>query len=346
VTETSLVSKGNIAMFRKYVYRCFIIAACLVLSLFVSRSYAAAYRVLVIMSYHQEMPWENDIRQGIQAELGDSCEIRYIYLNAKNDPAGGPARAGEAWRVFQEFRPDGVIAADDDAQSLFVVPYLKDRVSAPVVFCGVNADPAGYGYPASNVTGIVERAHFRESISFLQQMVPGVRSFGFLSNANQTGRGYAEQIRLESGSYPITAHSVRLVKTIDEAVAAVEDMKKNRDALFLIAMEGLTARDGRPLSEKESFRVLTRAFGKPVIGMNEFNIRFGLLCAVVKTGREQGSVAARMLLKILRGTPVSAIPITRNQQGKRVLNVTVMKAMGIRPRPVLLVGAELVQTEE
>jgi ABC-type uncharacterized transport system substrate-binding protein len=303
-------------------------------------------RVLVVMSYHQEMPWENDIRLGIETELGVSPDIRYVYLNAKNDPAGGPERAGEAWRVFQEFRPDGVIAADDDAQSLFVVPYLKNRMPTPVVFCGVNADPGRYGYPASNVTGIVERAHFRESIAFMQQLTPGARSFAFISNDNPTGRGYAEQIRRESGSYPIQSYTVRLVKTMDEAVAAVRDMKKNNDALFLIAMEGLTSRDGRPLAEKESFRVLTRSFGKPVIGMNEFNIRFGLLCAVVKTGQEQGQTAARMLLNIVRGTPVSAVPIVRNQQGKRVLNVTVMKALGIRPRPVLLVGTELVQTEE
>jgi len=328
--------------------RCLTVVSFLLLCVFAGGRADAAerHRVLVVMSYHQEMPWESDIRQGIETELGASAEIRYVYLNAKNDPAGAPQRAGEVWRVFREFRPEGVIAADDDAQSLFVVPYLKDRVSVPVVFCGVNAEPVQYGYPASNVTGIVERAHFRESIAFLQQLAPGARSFAFLSNDNPTGRGYAEQIRLESGSYPIQSHTVRLVKTIDEAETAVRDMKKNNDALFLIAMEGLTARDGRPLAEKESFRVLTRAFGKPVIGMNEFNIRFGLLCAVVKTGREQGQTAARMLLKIVRGTPVSAVSIVRNQQGKRVLNVTVMRAMGIRPRPVLLVGTELVQTEE
>jgi ABC-type uncharacterized transport system substrate-binding protein len=313
---------------------------------FSSGETAERFRVLVVMSYHEEMPWERDIREGIRAELRDTCEIRYVYLNAKNDPSGGPERAGEAWRVFQEYRPDGIIAADDDAQSLFVLPYLKNKASTPVVFCGVNADPAVYGYPAKNVTGILERAHFLESIAFMQHLVPGARSFGFLAIDNPTGRGYAEQIRLEAGSYPIKSHTVRLVKTIDEAVGAVEEMKKRHDALFLIALEGLTARNGRPIAEKDSFPVLIRDFGKPVLGMNEFNIRFGVLCAVVKTGEEQGTTAARMLLKNLRGTPVSALPIMRNQQGKRVLNVTVMRSLGIRPRPVLLVGTELVQTEE
>jgi ABC-type uncharacterized transport system substrate-binding protein len=303
-------------------------------------------RVLVVMSYHEGMPWENEIRQGIDEVLQGGCEIRYVYLNTKNDFAGGPRKAEEALRIFKEFRPDGVLAADDDAQAMFVVPYLKDKVQTPVVFCGVNADAGRYGYPASNVTGILERAHFLESITFLQQLVPGARSVGFMTNDIPTGRGYAEQIRQESSSYPLKGYSIRLVKTLEEAVAVANAWKNQHDALFLIAMEGLTSYDGRPLAEKESFTVISRAFEKPVLGINEFNVREGLFCSVAKTGREQGNTAAAMLLQAMEGTPVSIIPLSRNLHGKRVLNVTVMKSLGIRPQPVVLVGTELVETEE
>lgn len=307
---------------------------------------AERFKVLAVMSYHEGMPWEADIRRGIEEVLKGSCEIRYVYLNTKNDFSGGAERAREAWRIFQEFKPDGVLAADDDAQTLFVVPYLADKAATPVVFCGVNADPDRYGYPASNVTGIVERAHFRESIVFLQQLVPAARSFAFMTNDNPTGKGYAEQIRRELDGYPLSSHSMHLVKTLDEAVSVASSLSKKHDALFLIAMEGLATVDGRHLPEKESFRVISRAFGKPAIGINAFNISWGLLCGVVKTGQEQGSSAAKMLLNILNGTPVRSLPITRNVHGQRVLNITVMKSFGIRPKPVLLVGTELVESEE
>jgi ABC-type uncharacterized transport system substrate-binding protein len=307
---------------------------------------ASLKKVLAVMSYHDGMSWEDDIREGIEEELKGTCEIRYVYLNTKNDYAGGPDKAREAWRAFQEFKPDGVLAADDDAQTMFVVPYLADKSKTPVVFCGVNADPDRYGYPASNVTGILERAHFRESIAFLQQLMPAARSFAFMTNDNPTGRGYDEQITRELSSYPVSTHSVHLVKTLAEAVTVATEMARRYDALFLIAMEGLVAPDGRPLAEKESFRVLSHAFGKPVIGINEFNIRWGLLCGVVKTGQEQGSTAAKMLLEAMDGIPLSAIPITCNVYGKRVLNVSVMKSLGIVPKPVLLVGTELVESEE
>jgi ABC-type uncharacterized transport system substrate-binding protein len=309
-------------------------------------SAAEPFKVLVVMSYHEEMPWEKEIRAGIDAEFKGSAEIRYFYMNTKNDPDGGVEKAKEAYRIFSEFQPDGIIAADDDAQWLFVVPYLKDRVKTPVVFCGVNAEPDKYGYPAVNVTGILERAHFRESISFLQQLMPKVRSIAFMVTDNQTGWGYKEQIRKESKSYPVSSHSVSLVKTLDEALKAVRVMKKRYDALFLIALEGLTDFQGKPLAERDSFPILVRAFGKPVIGINKFNIRYHMLCAVVKLGNEQGSTAAQMLLQAIKGTPLSSLPVTRNRHGERVLNTTVMKSMGIKPWPFLLVGADLVESAE
>ena len=66
---------------------------------------------------------------------------------------------------------------------------------------------------------------------------------------------------------------------------------------------------------------------------------------MVKTGQEQGQTAAKMLLKAMQGTPLSEIPITRNYKGKRVINVTVMEALGIKPKPIVLLGAELVRTQ-
>jgi ABC-type uncharacterized transport system substrate-binding protein len=323
----------------------FLIPILLVIFAHVS-SAAGHYKVLVVMSYHEEMPWEKEIREGIEAELKDSAVVRYFYMNTKNDPDGGVEKAKEAYRIYSEFHPDGIIAADDDAQWLFVVPYLENRVKTPVVFCGVNAEPDKYGYPAANVTGILERAHFRESISFLQQLMPKVKSIGFMVTDNQTGWGYKEQIRKEAKGYPVSSHTVSLVKTLDEALKNVRAMKKRYDALFLIALEGLTNLQGKPLAERESFPILIREFGKPVIGINKFNIRYHMLCAVGKVGQEQGATASQMLLKALKGTPVSSLPITRNQHGERVLNITVMKSLGINPLPFLLVGTDLVESSE
>ena len=48
-----------------------------------------------------------------------------------------------------------MIASDDNAQKYLVVPYLKGT-QVPVIFNGVNWDASAYGFPTSNVTGMIE----------------------------------------------------------------------------------------------------------------------------------------------------------------------------------------------
>ena len=303
------------------------------------------FKVLVVMSYEEAMPWVIDIKGGIDSALSKTCEIRYAYMNTRNDFEGGKEKARQIYALYQEFQPDGVIAADDDAQVLFVVPYLKDKVKTPVIFCGVNKEPETYGYPASNVSGILERIHFAESIAFLQQIVPSVKTIAYLMGDNPTSKGYYQQIEKEKEGYSAKSAAFKFVKTLDEAVAAANDLKTQCDAVFIENITGIKDKNDKPLTEQEAIPILAKACGKPTMGANISIIKFGLLCAVVKTGQEQGETSANMLLRAMKGTPVSQIPITRNHNGKRMINATALKELGIKPRPDILGGAELVRTE-
>jgi ABC-type uncharacterized transport system substrate-binding protein len=304
------------------------------------------YKVLVVMSYHETYSWGKEIKEGIDSVLSGVSEMKYAYLDTKNNFPGGAEKAAKIHELYREFRPDGVIAADDAAQSLFVVPYLKDKVKTPVMFCGVNEDPAVYGYPAANVSGILERGHFAESISLLRQMVPSVKTFCSVMKDDETSRGDLRQMMQGTRAYSARFVTARFPKTLPEAVAMTEEIRDRCDALFLSAMEGLPAADGTPLSSREVIPVLVRAFGKPTFSSTSNNLQFGVLCSVIKTGQEQGITAARMLLKAMRGMPVSGSPMTENREGKRVVNVSVMKKMGIRPRPIVLRGVELITSQE
>jgi ABC-type uncharacterized transport system substrate-binding protein len=307
---------------------------------------AERYRVLVVMSYHETYPWGKEIKEGIDSALSATSEIRYFYLDTKNHPEAGAAKSRECYGIYREFRPDGVIAADDAAQSLFVVPYLKDKVKTPVIFCGVNKEPEEYGYPASNVTGILERVHVKESLAFLQQLVPSVRNFCALMKVDPSSQGILLQIAQERESYPARFIRSESPSTLAEALTYAKRFRSECDALFLTPMDGLSAADGKSLTSREVTPLLVRAFGKPTISENDFNLRSGVLCAVIKTGQEQGATAARMLVRVLGGAPLDTAPITRNHYGKRMVNITEMKALGIRPKPVFLVGVEMVRTGE
>lgn len=304
------------------------------------------FKVLVVMSYSTAFSWEIEIRKGIESVLAKSCRLNYFYLNTKDNFAGGPEKAKEAYAFYRKYHPDGVIAADDDAQAMFVVPYLKDKVTTPVMFCGVNSEPDAYGYPAKNVSGILERLHMRESIALAQQLVPSIRTVAYMVKKSPVAELMFTQFRKEEKSYGARSVAYKMPETMPEALKMAKELKTQADLLFVTTLQGIPSKNGTPLTDPESIPLVVKAFGKPTITDNTQNVYSGVLCAVVKTGQEQGATAAEMLLKAMQGTPVAQIPIVRNYNGKRIINVTTLNALGIKPKSIDLLGIQLVKTSK
>lgn len=307
---------------------------------------ASSCKILVIMSYEENNPWSVEIKEGVESTMPDSCDIKYFYMNTKENFNDGPEKAKEAYNLYKQFKPDGVIAADDNAQSMFVVPYLKDKVKTPVMFCGVNGEPEDFGYPASNVSGILERAHIDATIALAKQLDPSIETVGFIAKSSPSGLALKKQVEKESDTYLAKVSGFKLAKTKQDTLLAVEELGPRSDALFMESTRGILDEDGNPLLSKEIIQLVSNAFGKPVLGANRYHVEEGVLCATIKTGQNQGRVAAEMLLKSMQGTAASKIPIVANKHGKRLVNVSVMKSLGIKPKRRTLIGSELVYTAE
>lgn len=299
---------------------------------------AQRQRVLVIMSYDEGYVWEQDIRSGIQTLLAMQTQLRFFYMNTKNDFPGGGHKARAALAVFNEFKPHGVIAVDDNAQALFVVPYLRNKVDTPVIFCGVNAEPEAYGYPAANVTGVLERLHIRETIAFAQMLSSEIKTMGFLTRPNPTAAAILAQIESERTSYPVNALPISQVNTFKEAVEAVDRLRQRCDALYLVNLNGLLDEKGAPMLEPDLIGPLCKRFGKPTMGSSPYHVKGGALLTVANSGQEQGELAATMLITHFGGTPLVELPISHNRKGQRMINLNTMRALGIHPVPATLVG--------
>ena len=307
---------------------------------------ASSCKLLVVMSYEEINPWCVEIKEGIDSVLENSCEIKYFYMDTKKDIQGGQKKAENAYALYKEFQPNGVIAADDNAQSMFVVPYLKDKVDTPVMFCGVNAEPEKYGYPASNVSGILERWHINTTIAFAKQLLPSIKTVGFIAKDSPSGKALLKQVKNESDMYVAKFSAFKLPKTKEEATMMLQELRESSDAVYMDSMAGLLDEQGNPLEGKDIIPFFSQIFGKPLLGANRYHVEQGALCAIAKTGQNQGRVAAKMLLKAMQGTAVSELPVTVNKHGKRMINVSVMKSLGIKPKRRALIGTELVKTIE
>ena len=238
-----------------------------------------------------------------------------------------------------------MITVDDNAQKMFVLPYLKDKIKTPIMFAGVNAEAERYGYPNSHISGILERGHIRESIAFSMQLVPSIRNIAFFAKDSPSGQALLRQYEKESSSYITDKTQFWLITSVADFAAIHEIIENQYDAIYVDSLQGIEDESGAPMSNRDVIQRLATMFQKPIIGANQYHVKQGALGAVVKTGQEQGETAAQMLLQAMFGTPVNDIPVSRNYKGKRVINVTAMKTLGIEPRPAVLLGATLIRSE-
>jgi len=306
---------------------------------------AAEFKVLVVMSYEENNPWVKEIREGIDGVLRPSSEVTYFHMNTKVNREGGPAKAEEAFALFKSMQPHGVITADDDAVTMFIQPYLKDKTPTPIMFNGVNATAGKYGFPNAHVSGVLERAHVRESLALIKQIVPSIRQACFMTADVPPGKALRAQVEAEKASYPATVTDFHLVRDNYQIEALAKSLNANCDVLFVDSLEGILDKAGKPQTYQAVFPYIQRVFNKPILGGNRYQVEQGAWAAVVKTGQEQGELSAELLLQAMRGKAVSSLPVTQNSRGQRVINVTALERHGIIPQPMVLRGVTLVRQQ-
>lgn len=302
---------------------------------------AAGKKVLVVASYHREYQWVGDIIQALERDLV-GASLTYFFMDTKKNPEGAAAKGAEAMALFRKLKPDAVIAMDDAAQEFFVVPYLKDKVATPVIFCGVNDDADKYGYPATNVTGVVEKKHYRESFSFAQVIKPSIRRIGILYTPLDSNGVNLAQIEREKHAYSVEIVPPVPVRNLAEIRQAVADLAQRADALLLLNMTGIRDEEGRQFEGHDVIRAVVEMTGLVTIGASDWEVEAGALCGVIKTGEEQGALAAEMLLALWSGKTVPELPLTWNRSGQRYLNIATLKKLGLPPTPTMIIGTKII----
>jgi hypothetical protein len=247
-------------------------------------------------------------------------DLRIFRMDTKrNDSVEFGRAAGlKEKAVIEKFKPDVVIASDDNAQKYLVVPYLKNT-DLPVVFCGVNWDASMYGYPCKTVTGMVEVEPAGEMVRLLRNHAKGGR-IGYLSGDVETER---KMVDFYNKTFFDGKMKVYLVKTFGEFKEAFLRAHAEVDMPYFYNYTGIEPWD--PVAAEEFLAQNTRI---PTGSPNEFMAPF-VLFVVAKLPEEQGNYAARTALKILDGLKPSKIPLTRNRRSKLTVNLKMAQAAGI-----------------
>lgn len=295
-----------------------------------TKSYAGK-KILYVNSYHQGYAWSDGIESGLHEVLdGTGVDLKIIRLDTKQHPeeAFGQAAGQQAKTEIDAFKPDVVIASDDNAQKYVVVPYLKGT-GIPVVFNGVNWDASAYGYSPDQITGMVEVELPDQLINLLKQYAKGER-IGYITVDTETERKVADIYNTRFFGGQLKTY---WVKTQDEFKAAFLTAQQEVDILFVGNNAGSDKWDD---AEMKKFFLENTAI--PTGSINDWMAPYVLL-TLAKSAKEQGEWSAQAALRILDGTPVSQIPVTENKKGQLMVNLDLANKLGVVFAPSLLKNA-------
>ena len=285
----------------------------------------AGKKVLHVDSYHVGYAWSDGIAGGIRETLKDTgVELRRVEMDTKRNTSEEfkKAAALNVREVIAEFKPDVVIASDDNASKYLIMPYYKDA-DLPFVFCGLNWDASVYGFPFRNVTGMVEISLATQIIKQLRKYARGDR-IGFLGDDTLTSR---KNLQYHRDLLKIDYDHVYYANNFDQWQRKYLELQKKVDMIILINYVGI------PDWDKEKTQVFVENHTRIPSGTNNsWTIPFALL-GIIKIPEEQGRWAAHAALKILDGTPPGKIPITHNKQGKLYFNLRIGKKLDITNAP-------------
>jgi ABC-type uncharacterized transport system substrate-binding protein len=190
-------------------------------------------KIAIVSSYHPEFLWTAETNEGVVKAL-----LEKGYLNDKQEAAEYtknnylstnkvilqkwwmdskrkntlPEIQKEITRIINDlegFEPDIVLTGDDNATN-YIGNYYVDS-ETPVVFWGVNGNPMKYGLldslakPGRNVTGVYQAGYIKESVLFLKDLLPHIKTITILSDESVTSRSKVKKItRLSNtGQLPI-----------------------------------------------------------------------------------------------------------------------------------------------
>jgi ABC-type uncharacterized transport system substrate-binding protein len=288
-------------------------------------------KIVWINSYHEGYPWSDGIAEGLHSVLDKSgAELKVISLDTKKNPdvEFGKAAGAKAWSEIQAYKPDVVIASDDNAQKYLVVPFMKDS-QTPVIFNGVNWDASGYGFPTKNITGMVEVELPNQLVEILKGYAKGAR-VGYITVDTETERKVADTYNQRFFDGKMQTY---WVKTQDEFKTAFDTAQQEVDILIIGNNAGSDAWDEAGM---EQYMLSNTTI--PTGSINDWMAPYAML-TLAKSAQEQGEWSAQTALSILDGTSPADISVTENKKGQLIVNLELADKLGVVFAPSLLKNA-------
>lgn len=195
-------------------------------------------RILVLNSKPEDSVWSRKFRDGAMEELKRnrrpvSVEWSYLDFDAAGSRLSPGVEQAEVKRAMRRFKPDVLIAVDDEANAIVARDYAGPG-GPRIIYVSIDREPSHYGYAgAANVSGIADRLPLAAFKDLAGVVAPGkplrIAAIGVDS---ETGQAELAQLR----SYDWAPHALvasATVGTVDEW----EQFVRGSDADLLLVLD-------------------------------------------------------------------------------------------------------------
>jgi len=274
-------------------------------------------RCLLVSSYHPGNEWADGIEAGLKEALGNRCVLRTFYMDSKRnrEPEAIAGAALQARDLIDQWKPDIVIASDDNAARYLVMPWLRD-VALPVVFCGINWTVEEYGFPYSNVTGMVEVAPVAPLLDLVHQLRPATGAAMYIGADT-----FSEDKNLERAREMAREKGIELNHALVSTTAQWIEAYQRAQAYDFVMLGN---RSGIDDWDTEAIRKALLHDTRRISVTNYRTMTPYAMIGYTKIPQEQGAWAGKLAVEILDGGDPSDYPIVANRQWDIWINLRLL----------------------
>jgi ABC-type uncharacterized transport system substrate-binding protein len=290
---------------------------------------SGAGKCLYVSSYHRGYAWSDGVEQGLRKVLTGHCEIRQIDMDTKRNKTVEfkQSAASKVKHEIETWQPDVVIVSDDNAAKYVVKQYYRDA-DTPFVFSGVNWTVKEYGFPYSNVTGIIEVAPLNVMLTNAIKYSGGAKKAIYLGADTLTEKKNLDRVTGASQKLGIELEG-NLVSSASEWKA---QYRAAQDVDFIV-MGSYSGISDWNKAEMAAFAV--EHARKLTVTNHDWMMPFSTI-GFTKIPQEHGEWAAQTAIEILKGKSPREIPIVANRGWDLWLNTAHLESTGITlPRKLM-----------
>jgi len=303
-------------------------------------------KILVLHSYHSEMPWVKLEEQGIKSvfQQDKQAVLYFDYMDTKQNITSD--YLDSLYKLYEQKykgkKFDAVIVTDDAAYDFALAHQQTLFPSTPIIFCGVNYFDEADIQDKAWVTGIIEDVDIKGTIEAALSLQPQVTKIVVINDETTVGKANKQLLEKIMPSFDSKIQFILLEKMAMSEV--LEKIAALSDDTAVLLMTFNVDKDEAIFSYEEAGELIGANSKVPVYCFWDFYLKSGMLGGKVTSGFNQGKIAGELARKVVfeRIPPVD-IPVIKESIQQYMFDYHALRKAGIKEES-LPVGSVVVNS--